>query len=96
MLLTAITHAQTFSVLYNFGTNSGDPLQPAFEGIVAQGRDGNLYSTTPYGGTANSGTVFKITPAGKLTVLYNFDGLLGCPPQVGSRWALMAISMSRS
>jgi hypothetical protein len=42
----AASHAQTFSVLYDFGaTNS--PMNPSYEGIIAQGRDGNLYSTTP-------------------------------------------------
>jgi hypothetical protein len=45
--LTSAAHAQTFSVLYNFGSNSGDPRDPQFEGIVAQGRDGNLYSSAP-------------------------------------------------
>jgi uncharacterized repeat protein (TIGR03803 family) len=64
--------AQSVSVLYNFGTNPGDPLNPTFSGIIAQGRDGNLYSTTPQGGT--NGAAFKITPAGALTVLNNFVG----------------------
>ena len=36
--------AQTFSVLYNFGGKSGDPTSPQYPGLVAQGRDGNLYS----------------------------------------------------
>jgi uncharacterized repeat protein (TIGR03803 family) len=62
------------TVLYNFGGKSGDPLYPQYQGLIAQGRDGSLYSTTPYGGTSNYGTVFKITPAGKLTVLYSFAG----------------------
>jgi uncharacterized repeat protein (TIGR03803 family) len=83
MLVTMAAHAQSFSVLYNFGGKSGDPLEPSFEGIIAQGRNGSLYSTSPYGGAANSGTVFKITPAGKLTVLYNFDGTLECLPLSG-------------
>ena len=67
-------HAQTFSVLYNFGTHAGDPLQPAYEGVIAQGRDGTLYSTTPLGGANSLGTVFKITTSGILTVLHSFTG----------------------
>jgi len=67
-------NAQTFSVLYNFGTNNGDPLNPQYEGVIAQGRDANLYSTTPNGGNQSAGAVFKMTPSGELTVLYNFDG----------------------
>lgn len=64
----------TLTVLYSFGNNSGDPLYPQYQGVIAQGRDGNLYSTSPYGGTSNYGTVFKMTPAGNLTVLYDFAG----------------------
>jgi uncharacterized repeat protein (TIGR03803 family) len=75
--------AQTFSVLYNFGTNSGDPLNPGETGAIAQGRDGNLYSTASNGGAHGYGAVFKITPSGKLTVLYNFDGPHGQAPLGG-------------
>jgi uncharacterized repeat protein (TIGR03803 family) len=74
IVVTVPAHAQTFSVLYNFGTNAGDPLRPGYPQIVAQGRDGNLYSITGIGGTGNSGTAFLITPAGTLTVLHNFEG----------------------
>lgn len=70
---TTVASAQTFSVLYNFGTNSGDPSNPQPSGIVAQGRDGNLYSTTPSGGNLGYGAMFKITPSGTLTVPYSFD-----------------------
>jgi len=68
--------AQTFSVLYNFGA-TGDPLNPSYEGIIAQGRDANLYSTSPNANSSANGTVFAITPSGTLTVLYGFiDGNL--------------------
>jgi len=70
----ATAHAQAVSLLYNFGSKSGDPLLPSYSGIVAQGRDSNLYSTSPSGG-AGHGTVFKITPTGTMTVVYNFTGL---------------------
>jgi len=33
--------------------------------------DGNFYGSTSYGGTNNTGTIYKITPSGKLTTLYN-------------------------
>jgi len=39
------------------------------------GRDGYFYGTTQSGGTANLGTVFKITAGGSLTVLHNFTGI---------------------
>jgi uncharacterized repeat protein (TIGR03803 family) len=77
--VSCIAHAQNFSVLYNFGSRSGDPSGPVSEGIIAQGRDGNLYSTTPFGGSNGSGAVFKITPAGELKVLYSFDHVISDP-----------------
>ena len=58
-------------------------MDPGSEGIIAQGRDGNLYSTTSNGGTAFSGDVFKITPTGTLTGLFNFDGTIECLPLSG-------------
>ena len=66
-----------FSALYKFGTNNGDPCDATNSGIVAQGRDGNLYSTAPWCGAYGYGAVFKITPAGALTVLYSFGGKNG-------------------
>jgi len=70
-------------VLYNFGTKNGDPLDPGFQGIIAQGRDGNFYSTTSNGGTALSGDILKITPTGSLTGIHNFDGTVECLPLSG-------------
>jgi uncharacterized repeat protein (TIGR03803 family) len=76
-------HAQTYSVLTNFHTNStvlGTPA-PAFPGVVAQGRDGNLYSTTARGGINVgdiAGTIFQVTPAGTLKIVHGFS--LGAAP----------------
>jgi uncharacterized repeat protein (TIGR03803 family) len=79
---TTAAPAQTFSVLYNFGTHSGDPLNPQYAGVIAQGRDGNLYSTTRSGGKG-SGVVFKIAPTGTLTVTYSFRPVGGGQPASG-------------
>lgn len=69
--LTAALYAQTFSVVYNFGSQPNDPDEPTDAGIIAQGRDGNLYSGA-WGGSYNEGATFKVTPAGELTTLYSF------------------------
>jgi uncharacterized repeat protein (TIGR03803 family) len=41
---------------------------------LVQGSDGNFYGTTELGGSGTFGTVFKMTPSGMLTTLYNFSG----------------------
>ena len=72
----AETQAQTVTIksIRDLGTVAGDPINPRWVGLIAQGRDGNMYTTTPAGGTSGSvGTAFKITPTGKLTVLHNFN-----------------------
>jgi uncharacterized repeat protein (TIGR03803 family) len=81
-VVTCAAHAQTFSVLYNFGSVSGDPKDTQYSGVIAQGRDGNLYSTSP-GGGIGGGTVFKITPAGTVTVLYESSLTPGFGPYGG-------------
>jgi uncharacterized repeat protein (TIGR03803 family) len=81
---STVTAAQTFSVLYNFGIDSGDPCNPDQAGIVAQGRDGDLQSTTPFCGANGYGDVFKITAGGALTVQYSFsNGADGNSPVSG-------------
>ena len=84
VLLALVTtgFAQTYTVLYNFGTTAGDPQEPGYPGAIAQGRDGNMYSTTTSGGKG-VGTVFKITPGGKVTELYGFSGPDGSYPNGG-------------
>ena len=78
LLLSAVTtissHAQTFKTLASFDGSNG--LFPASSMQLTQGLDGNLYGTTGLGGsncsTDGCGTVFKITPDGSVTVIYNF------------------------
>jgi uncharacterized repeat protein (TIGR03803 family) len=63
-----------FTTLVNFdGTNGGN--QGA--GLV-QGTDGNLYGTANVGGANGAGTVFKVSPDGTLTTLYNFCSQPNC------------------
>jgi uncharacterized repeat protein (TIGR03803 family) len=77
LLAATVAQGQTFSVVYNFGTNPGDPQFPYNSGIIAQGRDGNLYGSTLNGGVNDYGAVYRITPTGTLTTLFSFSGTDG-------------------
>jgi len=55
-----ITSSGTEAVVYAF-TGGADGSTP-YAGLVFD-KLGNLYGTTPYGGTFNSGTVFKLSPS---------------------------------
>jgi uncharacterized repeat protein (TIGR03803 family) len=65
----------TFTTLHSF---SGPPSEGATPvAALVQGSDGNFYGTTASGGEHFQGTVFRITPAGALTVLHSFSGYPG-------------------
>jgi uncharacterized repeat protein (TIGR03803 family) len=67
---------QTFKTLHSFdGTDGNGPIA----GLV-QATDGTFYGTTWNGGSYDNGTVFKITPQGKLTTLHSFDNTDGINP----------------
>lgn len=68
--------AQTYNVLYTFGSHAGDPILPS--GNVVQGDDGSLYATSNLGGAHAMGAVFKITPEGRMRVLYSFCAQPNC------------------
>jgi uncharacterized repeat protein (TIGR03803 family) len=76
-----ITLAGSLTTLYNFcpGTTCSANGPPNLSGLTL-GSDGNFYGLTNSGGTSSDGTVFKITPSGTLTTLYNFSGTDGSNP----------------
>jgi uncharacterized repeat protein (TIGR03803 family) len=81
--------AQTFQTLRSFdSTNGAFPWAP-----LVQGNDGNFYGTTQNGGNpvcvfnlgyyTGCGTVFQVTPSGRLTTIFSFDGTNGSQPFAG-------------
>lgn len=69
--------AQTESVIYSFCSqvNCDDGALPAANLIMDS--QGNMYGTASSGGANDWGTAFKLSPAGKLTVLYAFCSVGG-------------------
>jgi len=65
-----ITPSGTLTTLHTF---QGDPNDAAYPSAVTLGSDGNFYGTSTAGGSYNGGTVFKITPKGKVILLYSFE-----------------------
>jgi uncharacterized repeat protein (TIGR03803 family) len=74
----ATAPAQTYTDLHDFSPNAG-PNDPFFS-VIAQGRDGNMYTTSSQGFTGRQGDVFKITPEGRVTELHEFNGPDGEAP----------------
>ena len=67
-----ITPAGVSTLLYSFNYGNGNfDAQLPVAGLTL-GSDGNFYSVGSAGGTKNAGAIFKITPAGSESVLYNF------------------------
>ena len=76
-----MTSKGKLTTLHSFsgGTDGDTPVC-----TLVQATDGNLYGTAAYDGKyPNFGTVFKITPSGKLTTLHNFDSKDGSYPYGG-------------
>jgi uncharacterized repeat protein (TIGR03803 family) len=72
-----VTPTGTHKILYSFGRDPDG--NQVYAGLVTDGQ-GNLYGTTSAGGTSGSGTIFKVTPSGKETILYSFKGTDGRAP----------------
>lgn len=78
MLAAQSAQAQTYKVLYSFGSDgSGDGGRP-YAGVI-QGTEGSFYGTNAVSGDPSClqdgcGTVFKLSKAGKETVLHDFTG----------------------
>jgi uncharacterized repeat protein (TIGR03803 family) len=79
----------TYTVLHSFAGGTKDGANP-FAGLVLDSA-GNLYGTTQHGGasancgSAGCGTIFKLTPVRKFTLLHSFTGqpMDGAIPSAG-------------
>lgn len=82
----SVTSKGVFKILHTFTGSDG---QNIYAGLV-QGTDGNFYGCSAAGGTSSGsdGVIFKMTSAGKVTVLHNFDGTDGS----GCSYALVQAS----
>ena len=64
----------TFPTLLSFnGTDGNKPFA-----AMVQGKNGNLYGTTYFGGAKDDGEVFQISATGKLSTLHSFCSTSGC------------------
>src|ERR1022692_1475378 len=73
-----ITPGGLVTTLYSFCSQSGCTDGEYPKGGLVQATNGDFYGTTAAGGASGSGTVFKITPSGKLTRLYSFCSQSNC------------------
>jgi uncharacterized repeat protein (TIGR03803 family) len=72
-----ITAGGKYTVLHNFEPGAGEGNQPSSS--LTQATDGMLYGVTYYGGgTANDGTLYRITTTGTFATLHSFCSATGC------------------
>jgi uncharacterized repeat protein (TIGR03803 family) len=63
--------AQTFTVLHEFAGSPNDGSGP--QGGLVRDSAGNFFGTTANGGADSEGSAFKLTPAGRETMLFSFS-----------------------
>jgi uncharacterized repeat protein (TIGR03803 family) len=77
-VIYSLTPAGSFAVIRDMD----GPTDGSLPGGLTAGSDGNLYGTSANGGgSANCGTIFKVTPSKQFSVVYAFDETHGCHPE---------------
>ena len=76
-----VTSTGIETVLHSFAGGTADGEYP-LAGVVEDG-NGNLYGSTETGGSANLGTVYRVSQTGKFTLLHSFTGPDGEYPYSG-------------
>ncbi|MHA3773530.1 choice-of-anchor tandem repeat GloVer-containing protein [Verrucomicrobiota bacterium sgz303538] len=62
---------QTFESLYSFPADDSDGAEP--QATLTVGPDGSLYGTATVGGSNDAGTIFKVSLAGEVVILDDFE-----------------------
>jgi uncharacterized repeat protein (TIGR03803 family) len=69
-----LTSSGTYTVIHNFcAFGIGECPSGTYPTTLVQDAEGNFFGQTWTGGTNGNGVVFKITPAGEYSVIYNFS-----------------------
>jgi uncharacterized repeat protein (TIGR03803 family) len=76
-----ITATGKLTTLYSFCSQASCTDGSGPKGGLLLATNGNFYGVTSTGGAYNYGSIFKITPAGKLTTLHSFNNTDGANPQ---------------
>jgi uncharacterized repeat protein (TIGR03803 family) len=76
-----LNNAGRETVLHSFRGYPTDGALP--EGGLVRDAAGNLYGTTPSGGTSDYGAAFELNKTGKETVLHSFADMDGANPEAG-------------
>ena len=71
-----VTTNGILTTLHSFGGSTEGENPTA---ALIQASDGSFYGTTTFGGTNDSGTIYRITTAGTFTTIYNFGSSGGNP-----------------
>jgi uncharacterized repeat protein (TIGR03803 family) len=74
-----ITPGGVYTVLHEFNSDGLDGANPT-AGLI-QASDGNLWGSTNSGGIYGSGTIFRMTLGGALTIVHDFFNIEGSSPQ---------------
>jgi uncharacterized repeat protein (TIGR03803 family) len=65
--------------LYSFKKNGSSPVSPA--GGLMQASDGFIYGSARGGGAANAGVIYRVSLAGELTIVHEFNRSDGATPE---------------
>jgi uncharacterized repeat protein (TIGR03803 family) len=80
-IIYKLSSSGKLTVLHNFNIGKADGCYP--HGTPVMDGNGNLYGTTSGCGSRGYGTIWKLSTAGKETILHSFTGRDGATPMAG-------------